>query len=47
MQTTEAIARRKLGRNGLSVTTIGLGCMSLSGIYGAIDDAASDRKSVV
>ncbi len=41
MQTTEAIARRKLGRNGLSVTTIGLGCMSLSGIYGAIDDAAS------
>ncbi|MCK6451877.1 MAG: aldo/keto reductase [Alphaproteobacteria bacterium] len=35
------MARRKLGRNGLSVTTIGLGCMSLSGIYGAIDDAAS------
>ncbi len=41
MQTTDAIVRRRLGRNGLSVTTIGLGCMSLSGIYGAIDDAAS------
>ena len=37
----QAIARRGLGRNGLSVTTIGLGCMSLSGVYGAIDEAAS------
>lgn len=36
-----AIARRNLGAQGLSVTTIGLGCMSLSGVYGAIDDAAS------
>jgi aryl-alcohol dehydrogenase-like predicted oxidoreductase len=33
---------RKLGTGGLSVSTIGLGCMSLSGVYGAADDAASE-----
>jgi len=38
----QEIAHRKLGRQGLSVSTIGLGCMSLSGIYGAADDAESE-----
>jgi len=33
---------RKLGTGGLSASTIGLGCMSLSGVYGAADDAASE-----
>jgi aryl-alcohol dehydrogenase-like predicted oxidoreductase len=35
------IAYRQLGTSGLSVSAIGLGCMSLSGIYGAADDAQS------
>jgi aryl-alcohol dehydrogenase-like predicted oxidoreductase len=33
----------KLGRNGLSVSRLGLGCMGMSGMYGATDDAASIR----
>lgn len=37
------VSRRTLGSQGLSVSTIGLGCMSLSGIYGAADDAESER----
>jgi len=36
------IAYRQLGASGLSVSAIGLGCMSLSGIYGAADDAQSE-----
>jgi aryl-alcohol dehydrogenase-like predicted oxidoreductase len=36
------IAYRQLGNSGLSVSAIGLGCMSLSGIYGAADDAQSE-----
>jgi aryl-alcohol dehydrogenase-like predicted oxidoreductase len=41
---TEAtrLPHRKLGSGGLSVSAIGLGCMSLSGIYGAAEDAASE-----
>ena len=39
---TEKIAHRKLGSGGLSVSAIGLGGMSLSGVYGAADDAASE-----
>jgi aryl-alcohol dehydrogenase-like predicted oxidoreductase len=31
-------AKRALGRSGLEVSAIGLGCMSFSGVYGASDD---------
>jgi aryl-alcohol dehydrogenase-like predicted oxidoreductase len=34
------LAHRRLGKNGPMVSAIGLGCMSLSGIYGKSDDAA-------
>src|SRR5271154_4499428 len=43
MATTERLEHRRLGTGGLSVSEIGLGCMSLSGIYGAADDAASEE----
>jgi aryl-alcohol dehydrogenase-like predicted oxidoreductase len=36
------LEHRMLGKNGLSVSAIGLGCMSLSGIYGAAEDAVSE-----
>jgi len=36
------IAYRPLGKQGLSVSAIGLGCMSLSGVYGAAEDAQSE-----
>jgi aryl-alcohol dehydrogenase-like predicted oxidoreductase len=36
------LEHRMLGKSGLSVSAIGLGCMSLSGIYGAADDAVSE-----
>ena len=35
-------ARRRLGGSELMVSPVGLGCMSLSGVYGAADDAASE-----
>jgi aryl-alcohol dehydrogenase-like predicted oxidoreductase len=35
------IVSRQLGNNGPSVSAIGLGCMSLSGIYGPAEDAQS------
>jgi aryl-alcohol dehydrogenase-like predicted oxidoreductase len=38
----ETVLHRALGAQGLSVSTIGLGCMSLSGIYGAADDKESE-----
>jgi aryl-alcohol dehydrogenase-like predicted oxidoreductase len=36
------LQHRSLGKGGLTVSAIGLGCMSLSGIYGAADDAVSE-----
>jgi aryl-alcohol dehydrogenase-like predicted oxidoreductase len=36
------LEHRALGNGGLSVSAIGLGCMSLSGIYGEADDAVSE-----
>ena len=41
MTATNAI--RPLGRSGIDVFPIGLGCMSLSGAYGKSDDAAAIR----
>ena len=38
-----ALPHRTLGTGGLSVSTIGLGCMSLSGVYGEADDATSEE----
>ncbi len=38
----EKIAHRKLGTQGLTVSTIGLGCMGLSGVYGTAVDAESE-----
>jgi aryl-alcohol dehydrogenase-like predicted oxidoreductase len=35
-----AAQKRRVGKNGPPVTAIGLGCMSLSGVYGPSDDAA-------
>jgi aryl-alcohol dehydrogenase-like predicted oxidoreductase len=36
------IVYRPLGKSGLTVSAVGLGCMSLSGIYGDADDAQSE-----
>ena len=41
MATSPTLEHRWLGK-GLSVSAIGLGCMSLSGIYGEADDAVSE-----
>lgn len=41
MATTSKLPHRKLGNDGPRVSAIGLGCMSLSGVYGANDDAAT------
>ena len=43
MATQPKLEHRALGKGGLSVSAIGLGCMSLSGIYGAADDAVSEK----
>jgi aryl-alcohol dehydrogenase-like predicted oxidoreductase len=42
MATQSKLEHRALGKGGLSVSAIGLGCMSLSGIYGAADDVVSE-----
>jgi len=36
-----ALPTRELGKSGIKASTIGLGCMSFSGVYGPADDAAS------
>ena len=41
MSGTAATERHRLGRIGPEVSAIGLGCMSLSGVYGTSDDAAA------
>jgi aryl-alcohol dehydrogenase-like predicted oxidoreductase len=38
-----SLPRRRLGGSGLSVSSIGLGCMGMSYAYGATDDAESMR----
>jgi aryl-alcohol dehydrogenase-like predicted oxidoreductase len=37
------IAYRRLGKEGLSVSAIGLGCMGLSGVYGTAEDPQSEK----
>src|ERR1700741_3139243 len=43
MSSTVVMERRRLGRVGPEVSAIGLGCMSLSGVYGTSDDGAGMR----
>ena len=38
-----AATKRTVGKNGPEVLPIGLGCMSLSGVYGPSDEAAGER----
>jgi aryl-alcohol dehydrogenase-like predicted oxidoreductase len=41
MADASVVAARRLGTDGPVIAPIGLGCMSLSGVYGDADDAAS------
>src|SRR6266849_5933283 len=43
MRATMGTERRRLGRAGPEVSALGLGCMSLSGVYGKSDDEAGIR----
>ena len=40
---TSMTARRKLGTSAILVSPVGLGCMSLSGVYGTADDGESEK----
>jgi aryl-alcohol dehydrogenase-like predicted oxidoreductase len=40
MNKSASIPKRSLGSSGIEVSAIGLGCMSLSGVYGTSDDYA-------
>ena len=42
MATRQKLEHRTLGTSGLPVSAIGLGCMSISGVYGAAEDATSE-----
>jgi len=42
MDNATSLEHRAIGTGGLTVSAIGLGCMSLSGIYGPADDSASE-----
>jgi aryl-alcohol dehydrogenase-like predicted oxidoreductase len=37
----KSLPQRSIGKSGINASTIGLGCMSFSGVYGNADDAAS------
>src|SRR3989454_12098438 len=43
MSETVGTGRGRLGRAGPEVAALGLGCMSLSGVYGTSDDEAGIR----
>jgi len=43
MNTSTALPHRHLGRQGLEVSAVGLGCMGMSDFYGSADDATSLR----
>ena len=43
MNASAGAKRRRIGKNGPEVLAIGLGCMSLSGTYGASDDKAGEE----
>lgn len=40
MNSMNSVPKRRLGSSGIAVSAIGLGCMSLSGVYGASGDDA-------
>ena len=42
MRSVIRTARRRLGDSTLMASTVGLGCMSLSGVYGEADDSVSE-----
>jgi aryl-alcohol dehydrogenase-like predicted oxidoreductase len=41
LQEIHKMQTRKLGDRGLVVSALGLGCMGMSGVYGAADEAES------